>query len=654
VLLVMAYHAGLPLRNGFLGVDVFFVISGYLITGLLVRELTTTGSISWVGFVSRRIRRLLPAATLVLVVTSVVGWFVIPGLRRRELGLDVIAAATSLANWRFAGKASDPLHLEVRQSAVQHFWSLSVEEQFYLVWPLLLIATALLWRRLGRGTPGRAALGLLLAALTVPSFAYAVWLGAQDPNRAYFLTTTRAWELGVGAALAIGLSAHRPSDPAQESRRWPWLVSGLGWCGVAAIAWSALRLPAVNGAPGAWTLVPTLGTAAVLLSGWVGHRAGPARVLGWAPMVWVGGLSYSLYLWHWPAVILTEWASGGVTAGQKVAVVALSVVPAWLGHRFVERPVHHRQSLAHRVPLVLRLGAGVTAAAVVAGALLVATPSPVPTTAAAGAGWVAPDPQLAGWDTPAVDGCVAGLTRATPSWCTRGLPGGATTVAVVGDSKVLQWLPALEQVARERGWRLRVTAKVDCAFAASDPLRLGRPYPTCARWNDTVLAALRAERPALVVTSGGQLVAGQAGATTAPGPDGSGRTTTPGPDALRDGLAQRWRELVQSGSDVAVLADTPEAPDDLDVCTARHATDLGACAFALDARSSGSAVTVQRDAARLAGVTLVDLTEAVCPAGTCPVAVGHVAIHRPDGYLAASFVRTLGPELGARLDAAGR
>jgi hypothetical protein len=234
------------------------------------------------------------------------------------------------------------------------------------------------------------------------------------------------------------------------------------------------------------------------------------------------------------------------------------------------------------------------------------------------------------------------------------VPGGATTVAVVGDSKVLQWLPALEQVARERGWRLRVAAKVDCAFAASDPLRLGRPYPTCARWNDTVLAALRAERPALVVTSGGQLVAGQAGPTTAPGPDGSGRTTTPGPDALRDGLAQRWRELVQSGSDVAVLADTPEAPDDLDVCTARHATDLGACAFALDARSKGSAVTVQRDAARLAGVPFVDLTEAVCPAGTCPVAVGLVAVHRPDGYLAASFVRTLGPELGARLDAAGR
>ncbi|MGB7819765.1 MAG: acyltransferase, partial [Ornithinibacter sp.] len=201
ILTVLAYHAGLPVRGGFVGVDVFFVISGFLITGLLVTELSRTGSISWLRFVGRRIRRLLPAAVLVLVVTSAVSWVVIPGLRRREVGVDIASAAAYVVNWVLARREVDYLASDARPSPVQHFWSLAVEEQFYVVWPLLVIGLVLAARSVGRG-PGRREVALVLGVLVAASFGWSVLAAATQPLPAFFTTTTRAWELGVGALLA--------------------------------------------------------------------------------------------------------------------------------------------------------------------------------------------------------------------------------------------------------------------------------------------------------------------------------------------------------------------------------------------------------------------------------------------------------------------
>jgi peptidoglycan/LPS O-acetylase OafA/YrhL len=667
------YHAGLPLPNGFLGVDVFFVISGFLITSILVRELVTTGTISWARFVGRRIRRLLPAAILVLVVTAVVAWFVVPGLRRREIGTDVAGAALYVVNWVLAHRAVDYLASDSIPSPVQHFWSLAVEEQFYVIWPLALIALALVLRRLGR-RPGVRVVGGLLAAIAVPSFGYAVWLGHVDPERAYFVTTTRAWELGVGAALAVWVAGReaRPRHTEAEaeaptrSRTAAWAV--LGWAGLAAVIGSAAWLPAGATTPGPWTLVPTVGAAAVLLAGWSDAPGGPVRVLGTRPMVWVGGLSYSIYLWHWPALVLTEWALDGITTTQRVLVLVLSLLPAWASHRFLESPVHHSRALAARTRPVLALGVALSAVGALAALPLTQAASPFRTTPVTGGrpsvdslgaatlasppstdpaayavdDWefLTPDPQLAGEDRPAadVDRCQVDRLVEEPVACEFGVPRGTTTVALVGDSKAMQWLPALERLAPARGWRIVTYGKSACALAAGHAQNEGRVYPACDEWNRRVMDRLRADPPDLLLTSG---YAGSAW-------DGAHATRA----ALVTGLATRWSQLRDAGVPVVVLGDSPLSPDDLDVCTARHPHELSRCAFDRAPAIAGSGLSAQRDAAATSGTPLVDLTPWICPVERCPVAIGNVSIHRAGDHLTATYVRTLAPVLGEALDRA--
>lgn len=670
----MAYHAGVPLANGFLGVDVFFVISGFLITSLLVRELVATGTIDWARFVGRRIRRLLPAAILVLVVTALVALAVVPGLRRREIGTDVAGAALYVVNWVFSHRAVDYLASDSIPSPVQHFWSLAVEEQFYVIWPLALIALALVLRRLGR-RPTVGAVGVLLAAIAVPSFAYAVWLGAVDPARVYFVTTTRAWELGVGAALAVWCAGrgerarHTGEGPAAASSRGRGLLdAAIGWVGLAAVLGSACWLPADAVTPGGWTLVPTLGAAAVLYAGWTGTPAGPVRVLGTAPMVWIGGLSYSLYLWHWPVLVLSEWTFDGLGATQQALAVALAVVPAWLSHRFLENPIHHSRTLAARTRPVLALGLALSAVGALAALPLAQASSPFRTSPIAGPRpaietlgaatltsppstdpgnyavddweWLTPDPQLAGEDRPRadVDRCQVDRLVEDPVTCVFGVSGGATTVALVGDSKAMQWLPALERLAPDRGWRIVTYGKSACAFAAGRAQNEGRPYPACDEWNRRVVDRLRADPPDLVLTSGYAATAW----------DGAHATSA----ALVAGLADRWSALRGAGIPVVVLGDSPVSPNDLDVCTARHPHELSRCAFARDRAVAGSGLPAQREASTASATPLVDLTEWICPVERCPVAIGNVAIHRAGDHLTATYVRTLAPVLGAALERA--
>ncbi|WP_331712543.1 acyltransferase family protein [Pedococcus dokdonensis] len=670
VLLVVLYHAGLPLPNGFLGVDVFFVISGFLITGILVRELLTTGTISWTRFVGRRIRRLLPAAILVLVVTAVVAWFVVPGLRRRDIGTDVAGAALYVVNWVLAHRAVDYLASDSIPSPVQHFWSLAVEEQFYVVWPLALIALALVLNRLGR-RPGVGVVAGLLTVIAVPSFGYAVWLGGVDPDRAYFVTTTRAWELGVGAALAVWCAGReaspRHTDPAgAATRAGTWAF--VGWVGLAAVIGSACWLPAGAVTPGPWTLVPTVGAAAVLLSGWAGTPGGPVRLLGAAPMVWIGSLSYSIYLWHWPALVLTEWALDGISTTQRLLVLALSFLPAWGSHRWLESPIHHSRALAERTRPVLALGVALSAVGALAALPLTQAASPFRTTPVSGARpavdslgaatlssppssdpatyavddweWLTPDPQLAGEDRPAadVDRCQVDRLVEEPVACEFGVPDGTTTVALVGDSKAMQWLPALERLAPGRGWRIVTYGKSACAFADGRAQNEGRAYPACDEWNRRVVERLAAAPPDLLLTSG----------YAASAWDGASATRA----ALVRGLATRWSQLRERGVPVVVLGDSPLSPDDLDVCTARHPHELSRCAFERGPAVAGSGLPAQVEAAAASGTPLVDLTPWICPVPRCPVAIGNVTIHRAGDHLTATYVRTLATVLGAELDRA--
>ena len=518
-------------------------------------------------------------------------------------------------------------------------------------------------RRWGR-RPTTGPVAVLLAVLVVSSFGYAVWLGAVDPDRAYFVTTARAWELGVGAALALWCHGRGPAP----SRRSP-LTAALGWLGLVAVLGSAVWLPRDAVTPGPWTLVPTVGAAAVLYAGWAGAQGGPVRALGAAPLVWVGGLSYSLYLWHWPVVVLGEWAADGLSGSERVALTVASVLPAWACHRFLEAPVHHSRRLVGRTRPVLALGAALSVVGALAAVPLVTATSPFRTEPVAGDrppmdtlgaqrlehavsrgaprdaedehDWLVPDPQRAGEDRPAADTdhCQVDRRATEPVRCDFGNLDGSTTVALVGDSKAMQWLPALQALAAHRDWRVVTYGKSSCEFAAAPAALDHAAYPQCDAWNQAVMDRLAAHPPDLVLTSGHATMAWD------------GRA--PSRSALVEGLATRWAQLRTLGSRVVVLGDSPVSPDDLDVCTARHPRSLGQCDFDGEAAVARSGLPVQREAATRAGVDLVDLTAWICPEARCPVAIGHVTVHRPGDHLTATYVRTLAPALDRALGPEG-
>ena len=657
ILTVLAYHAGLPVRGGFVGVDIFFVISGFLITGLLVAELDRSGSISWIRFVGRRIRRLLPAAVLVLVSISAVSWFVVPGLRRRDIGVDVAAAAMYVVNWVFASRETDYLASDVLPSPVQHFWSLAVEEQFYVIWPLLLIVLALVFRR-----PSRRVVALALGILAGSSFVWSVWFSNTSPRPAFFTTTTGVWELGIGALLAVALAGRpRPTTPAKGS-------AAVGWAALVALLAVALWLPQDIDWPGAWALLPTVPTAVLLWVGWQGAPNGPVRVLGTAPMVWVGALSYSIYLWHWPVIILGGWVADdlGVTLPPwgLVALALASVVPAWLSGRFLESPIHHGPWLRDRPRALLAAGLALSCVGVLAALPLFMLRSPFTTTPPGGTlpplsqlgaatlrpgepftpvddpGWLTPDPLTSGEDRPRadVDRCQVPREATAPVACTFGDPEGSTTVALVGDSKAMQWLPALEEAATTRGWRVVTYGKSACAFSDAPAASAGAAYPQCDAWNRTVVDALRADPPDVVVTSGRA-----AGAWA-----GSGTARQP----MVDGYASRWSNLADAGVPVVVIGDSPVSPGDLDVCAARHPSELTRCSFDTASAVAGSGLAVQRDAVTAASeagadVRLLDLTALICPGERCPVVIGHVTVHRAGDHLTATYTATLAPQVAA-------
>ncbi|WP_237769839.1 acyltransferase, partial [Kytococcus sp. HMSC28H12] len=278
VLSVLAYHAGLPvITGGFAGVDIFFVLSGFLITGQLLKEVDRTGTVDLPAFYGRRFKRLLPAATMVLLFTAIGTWLLLPLTRFKDVAWDIGASAVYLINWRLANQSVDYLAEDTEPSPLQHFWSLAVEEQFYVVWPLVLLVVGLVVRRARTPLAPTATLGLL--AIAVPSLVWSVVHTASSPATAYFVTTTRLWELAVGGLVACGAAVW----PRLDRRLGAALVAvGLLMLGVAFLVITS-RTPW----PGSAALLPTIGTALALVGGYTAR--GPLQAaLGSAPMLWVG------------------------------------------------------------------------------------------------------------------------------------------------------------------------------------------------------------------------------------------------------------------------------------------------------------------------------------------------------------------------------
>ncbi|MCM3661031.1 acyltransferase [Georgenia satyanarayanai] len=653
--LVLLYHAGVPfLPGGFVGVDVFFVISGFLITGLVVRELERTGRLSLSRFYARRAKRLLPATAVVFVTVAALTLLFLPVTRWRDVAGDIAASSVYLVNWRLADRSVDYLAAESAASPLQHFWSLAVEEQFYIVWPLLIVA--LFWRWRGGNASRRLLSGLL--AIAVPSFLWSVHLTTANPGAAYFVTTTRLWEMAVGALLAV-VVVHALTPAARTV---------LGWAGLVAIGYAALTFDAATTFPGASALVPTLGAAAVLLAG-SGDGRGELRPLTAAPMQHVGAWSYSLYLWHWPLIVVATavWGTDGtlpVTTGLLVATA--SGAPAWLTYRLVERPFHRspRFAVPWRAGVLglacVAVGLAAAGAVAVAGNRASVSDGPAP-----GAAILGEDPAAAAAGepvdratsiTPALadapddvadmyaDGCHQNQRSGKVLSCTYGDAESDTVIALVGDSHAAHWQPAFRLLAEDNGWRLETYTKSSCIFAdvLTWATAADEPYESCYAWQGDVRARLITQQPDVVVVSAD-------GTYQLPG-EAEPLSRDASVQGLADGSAANWRALEESGIDVVTILDTPRLLVDAPECVAEHRDDLDACALHRDSAIERSGTPMLRQGAALVpDVDVVDLNEYVCPREDCVPVVGGVLTHSDSHHLTATFVRTLAPRLGDAL-----
>ncbi len=660
ILLVLLYHAGLQfLPGGFVGVDVFFVISGFLITGLLIRELETRGKVSLTRFYARRAKRLLPATGLVLIVTTLLTWWSQNVVEWRTFGLDIVGAALYVVNWVLAGRAVDYLAEDVGVSPVQHFWSLAVEEQFYIVWPLLLIIVGW-WVSRRRGARLRPVMLVGILVVIIPSFVWSIMLTGSNPERAFFVTTTRLWELGIGAFVAIGSVVW--------TRLSPKVSAPLGWVGVVAVVLSGFVLSSGTPWPGYAALLPTLGSAAVIISGFTSGNAGPAAVLALRPMVWIGGLSYSLYLWHWPLLVSAEAYHGELGTKLGLLVAAGSVIPAYLSYRFVENPLRFSKRLSASNPLALSMGANFSAVGVVAGLVLVLA-VPASTTAApsdaegaavlqnsAGQsprpGTVASLKSVDGF-TPAVteavedipqkpeeQGCQQDQVRSTPIRCEYGDPKGDTTIVVVGDSKILQWQTVLEQIAEDEGWHMISYTKSACAFSPGMQMAKGKPYTSCQEHNEKVMDKILEIKPDLVLTES------RINKVLEDEDDTESLST----DAMADALTEYWRKLHESDIPVLGILDNPSPGMSVYECVGEHMDELSECTF--DKKKGiedSSAPQFLTAAERVPGTRTIDVRDTICPAEECVPVIGGVLVYRQSSHITNTYAKTAAPVLRKKL-----
>lgn len=650
VLLVVVFHIWpTSLTGGFVGVDVFFVISGYLITGLLVREVDQHGRISLPNFYARRIKRLLPAATLVIVAVAIASYLVMSEIYWQNTAIEIVASAFYFENWWLAYNATDYFEQDVIASPLQHFWTLSVEEQFYIVWPLLIILGAFLHRAWNLRS------GVLVCLLLVfgASFLYSVWLTPRFPDFAYFATTARAWELALGGLLAL---LHRRYRPGAVLSRW------LGSIGLVAILLAGLFYSTSTSFPGYAAALPTAGAALVILAGGAEQgRWSAFSFLKWSPMQFIGGISYSLYLWHWPVIVFYQISVGTNAIGvwHGAGLLGLTVILASLSKYLVEDPFHRspvKQGGLWR-PYVL----GVACLSLcVAGAVLLLLPRQSGQMPSMGSdvGVIGGEAMLPGYRPAFVPSladarrdipdeyrkCHAPMAGTVPQPCIIGPADASFTLALVGDSHAGHWAPALFAAADALGGRVAVYTKSSCPFTEARVLRKSQDrdaYEECSAWNRALVELLESEPPDLVVVSGSNMTPAMR--------SGEERNV----DAIARGYVSYWGRLLGRGVPIVAIRDTPR-PGQVGINPPQCLSDSSKRISDCDAPRERALVDEQADAifiasSALEGVSYLDMTDSICGAVACEAVVGNVLVWRDTNHLTGTYAKSLAPVLARTL-----
>ena len=632
ILLVVLFHARVPgFAGGFIGVDVFFTLSGYLITALLVREFEASGGISLRNFYARRVRRLLPACVLVVLVTLLASVLVLGPLELVRVAQGAAATALYVSNFWFMHAAGDYFAADSKLHPLLHTWSLAVEEQFYVVWPLIVL---LALRR------SRRTLIWTVAAVTFVSFVACIVGTVADQRVAFYGSPLRAWEFGAGALVSL--------IPASRVRS----AAVLGGLGLAGIVTTGVVTPQA-GFPGLYAAGPVIATAAALMAGASAPARGYIRILNSTPLQFVGRLSYSWYLWHWPVLILTATMVDLTLPGRLLCMVA-SLGFAWAAHHLVENPIRFSRTLVASRALSLGLAGIVTVVTASIGIAVVGMGQAISLTPAYSAYTeAAADRQLLGQA-----GCIASARQSTLLECTFGDTASETTVVLFGDSHAAQWFPALEQTAAENGWRIVTLVKMACPVPAVKiySVPLAREHWECDEWRRLALQRVAAIRPQAVLVSTSKIALLR---MIAAGYDGQSEevleVVLAETTLLRlweRGMRTTLQALHEHSSAVILLRDTPLMGFDVPVCLSRSArrklTDDPCWREASSALAPQLFAAEARAAHGIASV--VDMNDVICSSKVCRATNGGLVVFRDSHHLSTRFVRSIAPDFGSRVD----
>jgi peptidoglycan/LPS O-acetylase OafA/YrhL len=598
-LLVTIFHARL-VPGGFIGVDIFYVISGYLITGLILREIENTGTLNLQNFYQRRIKRLLPTSVFVLFVTAIVGMFVLPAITRDALGRDLFAAATYISNYLFAWWQNDYQNLNATPSPFIHYWSLAVEEQFYIVWPIFILFLSRYGKRaVLYGVAISSALSLLLS----------IYQTQTSPIWAFYSLPTRAWELGVGALLLF------IPDTFWKNRFIPWV-------GLIGIAIAALKFDENTSFPGINAVLPVGATALLIGSIAIWPRlfndVSNNRV-----SQWLGAISYPLYLWHWPALVLPSSALGRpLRIRERIFCILLTIVLAHFTSKYIEQPLRNKKVPGKKI---YRFFAATTALSLVAGLLITSTASSIISVKGTDYKFnlidVMEKPSVYG------DNCHSNYGETKSGDCTYGDINSKTTVVLYGDSHAAQWFPALEALANDRGFKLVSLTKSACPSVDVPRADQGAfKNVHCDKWRDDSIARIKKLRPAAVIMSSFQYFNPPSGY----------------PDEYqwwKEGQIRLLDALRGSSKHLIYISDTP-----------RPLRDIPNCLASRDVKSCNT--TEKTPVKIINGFEKVDPTPWLCT-NYCPAIQDGYVVYRDASHISVAAALALKSQLEAALMAKG-
>jgi peptidoglycan/LPS O-acetylase OafA/YrhL len=633
VLLVVAAHAKASwFSGGFVGVDVFFVLSGYLITGLILQEIQNTGHLRFLNFYARRLRRLLPALLVMLTCTSLVAIVVLAPGEQGPQAMGAATAATWLSNIHFALAKLDYFGPGAADNLFLHTWSLGVEEQFYLVWPALMVWAVVVG---GEKDSRIQRLKIAMLAIATASLIACLVLTFTAPQLAFYLMPLRAWQFALGALVWLhfnasrpGILANPPENPVSRISSW------IGWAGLTLIVVAGAWFDANMAYPGWRASLPTAGAAIVLAVGARARAAGVSRMLSWAPLQALGRISYSWYLWHWPVLLLGA-ALTTLDGIARTGLVALSLLLAAASYRWVESPIRSQTRWTIRPGITMMIA---LALMLMANALCIVWFN-------ATWNWThSPDQRRyakAHVDAPAIYamGCDDWYHSDVVRICSFGPEDAAHTAVLMGDSIGAQWFPAVAKIYGRKGWRLLVLTKSSCPMV-DEPFfysRIGRDYAECTVWRKHALQRIAVLHPDIVIL-------------------GSVQNSPFDQSQWIEGTVRVLQAIDKATGHIYLLRGTPHLGFDGPNCLASQRwlpwlhPERKQCRASISSQRDDDVYRWLTQARRrFDNVTTVDMNAVICPAGECEAERSGTIVFRDSQHLTASFVASLSGELERRL-----